>query len=161
MVAGFFKILVLSNSGTDVEGKQGTDDMINGISKGGKAVKEDDLVVFERGAGVINRDNLQDTMVNGITFSKGRVHFGVVRMNIIIEEGGDDKIASRQIRNGEPIVDDSKQIVQYLSLTWMVSAHPLGGWMLLVSLWRLGHWAPGVIVRFGLLIVIGPGRIVF
>jgi hypothetical protein len=33
--------------------------------------------------------------------------------------------------------------------------------MLLVSLWRLGHQGPGVIISVGLFIIIGPGRIVF
>jgi hypothetical protein len=84
MVAGFFKVLVASNGSANVEGELGTNNMVNGISKGGKAVKEDDLVVLERGAGVINRDDLQDAMVNGVTFSKGCIYFGVVRMNIII-----------------------------------------------------------------------------
>ena len=58
VVVGFFKILVLSNGGTDVEGELGVDNIINGISKGGEAVKEDNLMVFKRGAGVINWDDL-------------------------------------------------------------------------------------------------------
>jgi hypothetical protein len=111
MVAGFFKVLAVSNDGTDVEGELRTDDMINGISKGGKVVKEDNLVVLERGAGVINRDDLQDMMVNGVTFSKGHIHFGVVRVNIIVEEGGNDKIASRWIGNGKPIVRGGEWVI--------------------------------------------------
>jgi hypothetical protein len=111
MVVGFFKVLVASNGGTDVEGELRTDNMINGISKGGEVVKEDDLVVLERGAGVINRDNLQDMMVNGVTFSKGHIHFGVVRVNIIVEEGGDDKIASGWIWNGEPVVRGGEWVI--------------------------------------------------
>ena len=161
MVAGFFKILVALDGGANVEGELGADDMVNGISEGGEAVKEDDLVVLERGAGVVNRDDLQDAMVNGVTFSKGCIHFRVVGMNVIIYEGGNNEIAGRWIRNREPVVRDGERIIQYPSLTWMVLAHPLGGWMLLVSLWRLGHWVPGVIFRFGLLVIISPGRIVF
>ena len=161
MIAGFFKILVALDGGANVEGELGADDMVNGISEGGEVVKEDNLVVLERGAGVVNGDDLQDAMVNGVTFSKGCIHFRVVGMNVIIYEGGDDEIAGRWIRNREPVVRDGEWIVQYPSLTWMVPTHPLGGWMLLVSLWRLGHWVPGVVVRFGLLIIVGPGRIVF
>jgi hypothetical protein len=161
MVAGFFKVLVVLNGGTNVEGELGIDNMVNSISKGGEVVKEDNLVMFERGAGVINRDNLQDMIVNGVTFSEGRVHFGVVRINIIIEEGGNDKIAGGQIRNGELIVGSSEWIIQYPPLTWVVSIHPLEGRMLLVFLWRLGCWVPGIIIGFGLLVVVGPGRIVF
>ena len=161
VVAGFFKILVALDGGANVEGRLGADNMVNGISKGGKAVKEDNLVVLERGAGVVNGDDLQDAMVNGVTFSKGCIHFGVVGMNVIIYEGGNNEIAGRWIRNREPVVRDGERIVQYPSLTWIVPTHPLGGWMLLVSLWRLSHWVPGVIVRFGLLIIVGPGRIIF
>jgi hypothetical protein len=109
VVAGFFKVLVASNSGADVEGELGVDDMVDGISKGGKAVN-DNLMVFERGAGVISRDDLQDAMVHRITFSEGRIHFGVVRVNVIIEEGGDDKISSGRIRNGEPVVRGGEQV---------------------------------------------------
>jgi hypothetical protein len=84
VVAGFFKILVVLDGGANVEGELGADNMVNGISEGGKVVKKDNLVVFKRGAGVINRDNLQDMMVNGVTFSKGHVHFRVVRMDVVI-----------------------------------------------------------------------------
>jgi hypothetical protein len=111
MVAGFFKILVASNSGADVEGELGVDDMVNGISKGGKVVKDDNLMVFERGAGVISRDDLQDMIVNRITFSEGCVHFGVVGVDVEIEEGGNDKIASGQVQNGEPVVRGGKWVV--------------------------------------------------
>jgi hypothetical protein len=111
MVAGFFKILVASNGGTDVKGELRVDDMVNGISKGGKAVKDDDLMVLEREAGVISRDDLQDMMVNRVTFSKGHVHFGVVRVNVIIEEGGNNKIAGGQIWNGEPVVRGGKWVI--------------------------------------------------
>ena len=111
MVVGFFKILVASNSGTDVEGKLGVDDMVNGISKRGKAVEDDDLMILERGAGVISRDDLQDAMVNRVTFSEGCIHFGVVRVNVIIEEGGDDKIASRWIWNGKPVVRGGEWVI--------------------------------------------------
>jgi hypothetical protein len=76
--------LVVLNGGANVEGKLRTNDIINGISKGGKVVKKDNLMVFKRGAGVIDWDDLQDAMVNGVAFSKGCVHFGVVRMNVII-----------------------------------------------------------------------------
>jgi hypothetical protein len=93
MVAGFFKVLVVSNGSADMEGELRTDDMINGISKGGEAVKDDDLMVLERGAGVIDWDDLQDMIVDRVTFSKGCVYFGVVRVNVIIEEGGNNKIA--------------------------------------------------------------------
>jgi hypothetical protein len=41
VVVGFFKILVASNGSTDVEGELGVDNMINSVSKGGKAVKDD------------------------------------------------------------------------------------------------------------------------
>jgi hypothetical protein len=81
MVAGFFKVLVVLNGSTNMEGELGTDNMVNGISK---VVKEDDLIVFKRGAGIINWDDLQDAMVNGIIFSKGCVYFRVVRMNVVI-----------------------------------------------------------------------------
>jgi hypothetical protein len=111
MVAGFFKILIVLDGGADMEGELGTDDMLNGISKRGEAVKEDDLMVFERGTGIINRDDLQDVMVNGVPFSEGCVHFRVVRMNVVIEEGGDDKIAGRWIRNGEPVVRGGEWVV--------------------------------------------------
>jgi hypothetical protein len=111
MVVGFFKILVVSNSGTDVEGELGVDDMVNGISKGGKVVKDDDLMVLERGTSVISRDDLQDTMVHRVTFSKGHVHFGVVRVNIIIEEGGDNKIAGRWVQNGKPVVRGGEWVI--------------------------------------------------
>jgi hypothetical protein len=111
VVVGFFKILVASNSGTDVEGELGVDDMVNGISKGGEVVKDDNLMVLERGAGIISRDDLQDTMVNRVTFSKGCIYFGVVRADVIIEEGGNNKIAGRWIRNGEPIVRGGEQVI--------------------------------------------------
>ena len=111
MVLGFFEILVASDGGANVEGELGTDNMINGISKGGEAVKDDNLVIFERGAGVISRDDLQDVMVDRITFPEGRVHFGVVRVNVIIEKGGDNKIASGWIRNGEPVVRGGEWVV--------------------------------------------------
>jgi hypothetical protein len=111
MVTGFFKILVVSNGGADMEGKLGVDNMVNGISKGGEAVKDDNLMVLERGAGVISRDDLQDAMVNRITFSEGCVYFGVVRVNVIIEERGDDKIASGWIRNGKPVVRGGEWVI--------------------------------------------------
>jgi hypothetical protein len=111
VVVGFFKILVASNGGTDVEGELGVDNMVKGISKGGEAVKDDDLMVLERRAGVISRNDLQGAMVNRISFSKGRVHFGVVRVNVIIEEGGDDKIAHGQIWNGKPVVRGGEQVI--------------------------------------------------
>jgi hypothetical protein len=111
MVTGFFKILVALNSSTNMEGELGVDNMVNGISKGGEVVKDDDLMVLERGAGIISRDNLQDMMVNRITFSKGRIYFGVVRVDVIIEEGGDDKIAGGWIGNGEPVVRHGEQVV--------------------------------------------------
>jgi hypothetical protein len=53
VVAGFFKILVALNGGADVEGELGVDNMVNGISKRGEAVKDDDLVILERGASVV------------------------------------------------------------------------------------------------------------
>ena len=49
VVAGFFKILVALDGGANVEGELGADNMVNGISEGGEVVKEDDLVVLERG----------------------------------------------------------------------------------------------------------------
>jgi hypothetical protein len=111
MVVGFFKILVASNGGTDMEGELGVDDMVNSISKGGKAVKDDDLVILERGASIISRDDLQDTMVYRITFSEGRIYFGVVRVNVVVEEGGNNKIASGQIRNGESVVRGGEWVI--------------------------------------------------
>jgi hypothetical protein len=111
MVVGFFKILVALNGSADVEGELGIDDMVNGISKGGEAVKDDNLMIFERGATVINRDDLQDVMVNGVTFSKGCIHFGVVRMNIIVEEGGNDKIAGGWVQNGEPVARGGEWVI--------------------------------------------------
>jgi hypothetical protein len=89
MVVGFFKVLVVSNSSADVEGELGVDNMVNGISKGGEAVKDNDFMILERETGIISRDDLQDMMVYRITFSEGCVHFRVVRVNVIIEEGGD------------------------------------------------------------------------
>jgi hypothetical protein len=127
MVVGLFKVLIALDGGANVKGELGIDDMINGICKRGKVVKEDNLVVLERGAGVIDWDDLQDVMVNRVTFSEGCVYFGVVRMNVIIKKGGDDKIAGGWVRNGEPIVGGGEWIVQYPSLTWMVSIHLLGG----------------------------------
>jgi hypothetical protein len=111
VVAGFFKVLVALNGGANMEGELGVDDMVNGISKGGKAVKDDNLMVLERGTSVISRDDLQDVMVYRITFSEGCVHFRVVRVNVIIEEGSDNKIASRQIWNGEPIVRGGEWVI--------------------------------------------------
>jgi hypothetical protein len=111
VVAGFFEVFVASNGGADVEGELGVNDMVNGISKGGKAVKDNNLMVLERGAGVIGRDDLQDVMVDRITFSKGRVHFGVVRVDVIIEEGGDNKVASRRVQNGEPVVRGGERVI--------------------------------------------------
>jgi hypothetical protein len=111
MVMGFFKILVVLNGGADVEGELGIDDMVNGVSKGGKAVKDDDLVVFERGATVISRNDLQGAMVDRITFSKGCIHFRVVRMNVVIEERGDDKIAGGWVRYRKPVVRGGKWVV--------------------------------------------------
>jgi hypothetical protein len=111
VVAGFFEILVASNSSADVEGELGVDDMVNGISKGGKAVKNDDLVVLERGTSVISRDDLQDVMVYRVTFSEGCVYFRVIRVNVIIEEMGDDKIAGGQVRYREPVVRGGEWVI--------------------------------------------------
>jgi hypothetical protein len=111
VVAGFFEILVASNGGADVEGELGVDDMINGVSKGGEVVKDDNLMVFERGATVISRNDLQGTMMNRITFSEGCIHFGVVRVNVVIEEMGDNKIASGWVWNGEPVVRGGEWVV--------------------------------------------------
>jgi hypothetical protein len=82
-------------------------------------------------------------------------------MDVIVDKGGDDKVASRGVGNGEFVEGDGKQIVQYPSLTWVIPTHLLRGWTLLVSLWRLGHWGPGVIILVGFFIVICPGRIIF
>jgi hypothetical protein len=111
MVVGFFKILVVSNGSTDMEEELGIDNIVNGVSKGGKAVKDNNLMIFKKGASIISRDDLQDTMVNGVPFSKGYVHFGVVRMDIIVEEGGDNKIASGRVRNGKPVVRDGEWVI--------------------------------------------------
>jgi hypothetical protein len=100
-------------------------------------------------------------MVDGVAFSKGPIHLRVVIMDVVIDEGGDDEVASRGVRNGEFVEGDGEWIVQYLSLTWVISTHPLRGWMVLVSLWRLGCWGPGVVVLAGFLIIVCPGRIVF
>jgi hypothetical protein len=108
MVAGFFKILVVSDGGTDVEGELGTDNIFNGISKGSEAVKKDDLVMLKRGACVVNWDDLQDIMVNRVTFFEGCVHFGVVRIDVVIDERGNNKVAGRWIGNGEPVVRGSE-----------------------------------------------------
>jgi hypothetical protein len=50
-------------------------------------------------------------IVNRITFSEGCIHFRVVRVDVIIEEGGDNKIAGRQIGNGEPVVRGGEQVI--------------------------------------------------
>jgi hypothetical protein len=73
ILVGFFEILVVSDGSTNVKGKLGADDMVNGISKGVKVVKEDNLMMFERGAGVIDWDNLQDAIMNRVIFFKGHI----------------------------------------------------------------------------------------
>jgi hypothetical protein len=111
MVLGFFIVLVASEGGTNVDGKLRDNNIINSISEGGKAVENCDFVGHKRGAGVVSRDNLQDTMVDGITFSKGPIHLRVVMMDVVIDEGGNDKVASRGVRNGEFVEGDGKQVI--------------------------------------------------
>jgi hypothetical protein len=94
-----------------MEGELGTDNMVNGISEGGEVVKEDDLIVLERVTGVINWDDLQDAMVNGVTFSEGHIYFRVVRMDIVIDEGGNNKVAGGWVRNGEPVIRGGKWVI--------------------------------------------------
>jgi hypothetical protein len=50
-------------------------------------------------------------MVDRITFSEGHIHFRVVRVNVVIEEGGNNKIASGWIRNREPVVRGGERII--------------------------------------------------
>jgi NAD/NADP transhydrogenase alpha subunit len=66
-------------------------------------------------------------MVNGIAFSKGPIHLRIVIVDIIVDKGGDNEVASRGVRNGEFVEEDGKQIIQYLSLTWVIPAYPLRG----------------------------------
>jgi hypothetical protein len=68
-------------------------------------------MMFERGAGVVDWDDLQNAMVNGVTFSEGHIYFKVVRMNVIINEGGDNEVASGWVRDEELVVGGSKWIV--------------------------------------------------
>jgi hypothetical protein len=49
VVLNFFIILVASDGGTNVDGKLGDDNIINGISERGKVVKNCDFVGHERG----------------------------------------------------------------------------------------------------------------
>jgi hypothetical protein len=160
MVLDFFIVLVVLEGSTIVDGELGDDDIINSISEGGKAVEDCDFVRHERRAGIVDWDNLQDMTVDGVTFSEGPIHLRVVMINIVIDEGGDNKVASRGVGNGEFVEGDSKRIIQYPSLTWVIPTYPLRGWMVLVSLQRLGRCGPGVIILVGLLVVICPGRVI-
>jgi hypothetical protein len=160
VVLDFFIVLVALEGGINVNGELGDDDIINSIGKGGKAVKDCDFVGHERGAGVVNWDNLQDMMVDGVTFSEGPIHLRVVMIDVVIDKGGDNEVAGRGVGNGEFVEGDGKQIVQYPSLTWVIPTYPLRGWTVLVSLWRLGYWGPGVVVLGGFLIIVCPGRVI-
>jgi hypothetical protein len=66
---------------------------------GVKAFKMEDLLLLTVGVGIVDWDDLQDAMVNGVTFSEDHIYFGVVRINVIINEGGDDKVARGWIRD--------------------------------------------------------------
>ena len=160
VVLDFFIILVVSEGGTNMDGELRDNDIVNGIGEGDEAVKDCDFVGYERGAGVVDWDNLQDTMVDGVTFSKGPIHLRVVMMDVVIDEGGNNEVASRGVRNGEFVEEDGEQVIQYPSLTWVIPTHPLRGWMVLVSLWRLGRWGPGVVVLVGFLVIVCPDRVV-
>jgi hypothetical protein len=127
VVLDFFIILVVSEGGTNMDGELRDNDIVNGIGEGDKAVKDCDFVGHKRGAGVVNQDNLQDTMVDGVTFSEGPIHLKVIMMDIVINEGGDDKVTSRGVRDGEFVEGDGERVVQYPSLTWVIPTHPLRG----------------------------------
>ena len=68
MILDFFIILVASEGGTNVDRELRDDDIVNSVGEGSKAVKDCDFVGHERGAGIVNRDNLQDAMVDGVAF---------------------------------------------------------------------------------------------
>jgi hypothetical protein len=138
MVLNFFIILVASDGSAHMDRELGDNNVVNGISKGGKVVEDCNFVGHKRGAGIVSWDNLQDMMVNRVAFSKCHIHFGIVMMDVIVDEGGDNKVASGGVGDGDLAEGDGKWIIQYLSLTWVIPTHLLKGWMLLVSLWRLG-----------------------
>jgi hypothetical protein len=125
IVLGFFIILVASDGSTDVEGKMGGNNIVNSISIRGKAVKNLNFIRFKRWAGIVNQNNLQDAMVNGITFFKGHIYLKVVIINIIINIGGNDEVASGGVRDGDLVERGNKQIIHYPSLIWVVPIHPL------------------------------------
>jgi hypothetical protein len=116
MILDFFIILVASEGNTNVDGELRDDNIVNSIGEGGKMVEDCDFVGHERGAGVVDWDNLQDTMVDGIALSKGPIHLRVVMLNAIINVGGGDEVASRGVRNGESVEGDGERVVQYPSL---------------------------------------------
>jgi hypothetical protein len=86
MVSGFIKILVVSDGSADMKRELRVDNMVDSIGKGGETVEKNDFMTLERKAGVVDWNNLQDTIVNRVTFSKGCIYFGIVRINVIINE---------------------------------------------------------------------------
>jgi hypothetical protein len=111
MILGFFKALVVSDGSADVEGELGVNNMVDSISKGGKAVKEDNFIMFERRAGIVDWDDLQNMMVDGVAFFKGYIHIRVVRVNVIIYKGGNNEVASRGVRDRDLVEVGGKQII--------------------------------------------------
>jgi hypothetical protein len=111
VILGFFKILIVLNGDTNIEGELGGNNIVNGIGKGDQAVENDDFIIFERGAGVVDQDNLQDAIVNGVTFSKGYIYFKMVGMNVVINKGGNDEVASGGVRDRDLVEGGGKQIV--------------------------------------------------
>jgi hypothetical protein len=108
MVLDFFIVLVASEGGTNVNGELRDDDIVNSIGEGGKVVEDCDFIGHERGAGVVDQDNLQDTIVDGVTFSEGSIHLRIVMIDVIIDERGNDEVASREVGDGEFVEGDGK-----------------------------------------------------
>jgi hypothetical protein len=63
--------------------------------------------------------------VDVVTFSKGYIYFRIVRMNIVINKRGNDKVAGREIRDGNLVEKGGKWIVHYSPLTWVVPTYLL------------------------------------
>ena len=66
-------------------------------------------------------------MVDGLTFSEHHIYFRVVMIDVIVDKGGNNKVANRGVRDGDLVEGDGKWIIQYPSLTWMIPTHPLRG----------------------------------
>jgi hypothetical protein len=100
LVLGFFVILIASNGSTNMERELRVINIVNSISMGGKAVENLDFVGFEGRAGIVNWDDLQNVIVDRVTFPKGYIYFGVVMMDIVICKRGNNKIAGKGLGMG-------------------------------------------------------------